>query len=117
MGAVEIQRIIRSRVLMLTNANPDLEIEDSVEEGDWGLLTLRERGNLIGFEFLETEDSWKRPDALLQYFEASNDGYYVGVIVPDEYLEDLTDLIYSVGEEPVLILSYESLGITPFALS
>jgi hypothetical protein len=117
MGAVEIERMIRSRVLMLTNVNPDLEIEDAIEEGDWGLLTLRERGNLIGFEFLETENSWKRPDALLQYFEASNDGYYVGVIVPDEIVEDFTDLIYSIGEEPVVILSYEGLGIVPFRLA
>ncbi len=108
--------MIRSRVLMLTNVNPDLEIEDAVEEGDWGLLTLRERGNLIGFEFLETEDSWKRPDALLQYFEASNDGYYVGVIVPDEQFDEVTDMIFSMGEDPVIILSYEDLGITPFQL-
>ena len=117
MGAVEIQRMIRSRVLMLTNVNPDLEIEDAVEEGDWGLLTLRERGNLVGFEFLETEDSWKRPDALLQYFEASNDGYYVGVIVPDDSVQDVTDMIFSMGEDPVVILSYEGLGITPFRLA
>ena len=109
--------MIRTRVLMLTNANPDLEIEDSVEEGEWGLLTLRERGNLVGFEFLETEDSWKRPDALLQYFEASNDGYYVGVIVPEENVDDVTDMVYSMGEEPVLIQSYEGLGIVPFRMA
>jgi hypothetical protein len=117
MGAVEIQRMMRSRVLMLTSVNPDLEIEDSMNDGDWGLLTLRERGNLVGFEFLESKDSWKRPDALLQYFEASNDGYYVGVIVPDESIEDVTDMIFSMGEDPVVILSYEGLGITPFRLA
>jgi len=71
----------------------------------------------VGFEFLETEDSWKRPDALLQYFEASNDGYYVGVVVPEECTEEITDMIYSRGEEPVTVLSYESLGIVPYRFS
>jgi hypothetical protein len=95
MGAVEIERAMRSRARMLQAVNPDLEVEEAMEDGEWGLLTLRESGNLVGFEFLETNDSWKRPDALLQYFEASNDGYYVGIIVPDEAVEDINDLVYS----------------------
>ncbi|MBI0584742.1 MAG: hypothetical protein ISF22_11045 [Methanomassiliicoccus sp.] len=117
MGPKDIQRMIRSRVAMLTNANPDLSIEDDVEEGTWGLLTLRERGHLVGFEFLETEESWKRPDAVLQYFEASNDGYYVGVLVPKRCVSRVTDLMYSMGELPVVVLTYEGLGVTPLSLS
>jgi hypothetical protein len=113
---VEIERVMRSRAAMLMDANPDLVVEQAVEDGDWGLLTLREGGNLVGFEFLETEDSWKRPDALLQYFEASNDGYYVGVIVPEQDVDEVNEMLYSRGEEPVLILSYEGLGIIPFRL-
>jgi|ADurb_Met_01_Slu_FD_contig_21_1397147_length_920_multi_7_in_0_out_0_2 hypothetical protein len=116
MGPVEIQRMIRSRVAMLTNANPDLSIEDDVIEGDWGLLTLKERGHLVGFEFLETEDSWRRPDAVIQYFEASDDGYYVGVIVPEEWYDEVTERIYTMGELPVVVLTYEGLGVAPLRL-
>lgn len=108
--------MIRSRVAMLTNANPDLSIEDDVIDGNWGLLTLRERGHLVGFEFLETEDSWTRPDAVIQYFEASDDGYYVGVVVPEEQYDDVTERIYTMGELPVVVLTYEGLGVAPLQI-
>jgi hypothetical protein len=117
MGPVEIQRMIRSRVAMLTNANPDLSIEDDLIDGSWGLLTLRERGHLVGFEFLETEESWKRPDAVIQYYEASDDGYYVGVVVPEEDYDEVTERVYTMGELPVVILTYEDLGVAPLQLS
>lgn len=81
------------------------------EEEGWALLTLSEDGVLVGFEFLETEDSWTRPDALLQYFEAANDGFYVAVIVPSQMLEDITELILGMGEEPIIIFTYEDLAI------
>ncbi len=117
MGAMEIERLMGERAKALMENNPDLEIDRSKEEGDWGLLTLREGGTLVGFEFLETEESIGRPDALLQYFDAANDGYYVGVVVPEEKFDDVTDLIYSMGEGPVTVLTYEDLGITPYTLA
>ncbi|MDW5562836.1 MAG: hypothetical protein SA339_06375 [Methanomassiliicoccus sp.] len=116
MGPVDIQRMIRSRVAMLTNANPDLSIEDDLIDGVWGLLTLRERGHLVGFEFLETEESWRRPDAVIQYFEASDDGYYVGVVVPEDDYDEITERVYTMGELPVMILTYEGLGVAPMQL-
>lgn len=114
---MEIERVMGERARALRENNPDLEIDRSTEEGDWGLLTIKEGGVLVGFEFLETEESWSRPDALLQYFEAANDGYYVGVVVPEEKLDDVTDLVYSRGEGPVKIMAYEDLGITPYTLA
>ena len=113
MGSMEIHSMIRSRVAMLTADNPDLSIEDDVEDGGWGLLTIRERGNLVGFEFLETEGSWRRPTALLQYVEASNDGFYVGVLVPQRCLELVTDLVRSGGEGTLVLNTYEELGVAP----
>lgn len=103
---------------MLKHANPDLEIEESEEEGDWGLLTLREGGSLIGFEFIETGESWERPDAFLQYFEASNDGYYVGVLVPEEKVDEVIETVLGMtGEGSIEVLSYEALGIYPAQIS
>jgi hypothetical protein len=113
MGSMEINSMIRSRVAMLTADNPDLSIEDDVVDSGWGLLTIRERGNLVGFEFLETERSWRRPNALLQYAEASNDDFYVGVLVPQKCLELVTDLVRSGGEVTLVLNSYEELGVAP----
>jgi len=105
--------MIRSRVAMLTSSNPDLAIEDDLIDGSWGLLTLRERGHLVGFEFLESDESWKRPDAVIQYFEASDDGYYVGIVVPEANYDDITERVFTMGELPVVILTYEDLGVAP----
>lgn len=117
MGAVEIERALEERARALKKNKPELDMDRSIEEGEWGLLTLREEGILVGFEFLETESSFSRPDALLQYFEAAKDGYYVGVVVPESKLGDVTELIYGRGEGPVKILTYEGLGITPYTLA
>jgi hypothetical protein len=118
MGKDDVLRLLRSRAAMLKHANPDLEIEESEEEGDWGLLTLREGGSLIGFEFIETGESWERPDAFLQYFEASNDGYYVGVLVPEEKVDEVIETVLGMtGEGSIEVLSYEALGIYPAQIS
>jgi hypothetical protein len=77
------------------------------------LLTIRERGNLVGFEFLETEGSWRRPTALLQYIEASNDGFHVVVLVPQRCLELVTTLVRSSGEDTLVLNTYEELGVAP----
>lgn len=117
MARLDLDNAIALRTKMLLDNNPDLEIDSSVQEGDWALLTLREGGVLVGFEFLETEESWTRPDALLQYFEAAKDGFYVAVIVPSETLDDITDLIFSMGEDPVAIFTYEDLAIEDLVTS
>jgi len=111
MAPLDLESAIAMRTKMLLENNPALEIDSSVQEGDWALLTLREEGSLVGFEFLETEESWTRPDALLQYFEPANDGFYVAVIVPSGTLDDVTDLVFSMGEGPIVILTYDDLAI------
>ena len=115
MVQLDLEDAIRLRMEMLLRNNPDLEIDSSGQEGDWALLTLNEGGRLVGFEFLETDDSWSRPDALLQYYEAANAGYYVGVIVPSWAVDDVNELVFSMGEYPVTILTYEDLGIEELA--
>src|SRR5690606_26640129 len=111
MVQIDLEDAIELRVEMLLEKRPGLEIDRSIQEGDWALLTLSDGSRLVGFEFLETEDSWTRPDALLQYYEAANDGFYVGIIVPSSALDDLTELVFSMGEYPVTILTYDDIGI------
>jgi hypothetical protein len=111
MPQIDLEDAIELRIEMLLEIRPGLEVDRSVQEGDWALLTLNDGGRLVGFEFLETEDSWTRPDALLQYFEAANAGFYVGIIVPSSALDDLTEMVIGKGEYPVTILTYDSIGI------
>ncbi|KQM12202.1 hypothetical protein AOA80_03360 [Methanomassiliicoccales archaeon RumEn M1] len=65
MVQIDLEDAIELRVEMLLEKRRGLEIDRSIQEGDWALLTLSDGSRLVGFEFLETEDSWTRPDALL----------------------------------------------------
>lgn len=111
MAQIDLEDAIELRIEMLLKNRPGLEIDRSMEEGDWALLTLTDGGKLVGFEFLESEDSWSRPDALLQYIEAANDGFYVGIIVPSSVLDDVNELIFSMGGYPVTVFTYDDIGI------
>jgi hypothetical protein len=113
MASEEIAWRLRQRTEMLKENNPNLDLEWEMEEGDWGLITLRKEGDLVGFEFIESEDSWTRPDALIQYMEVANEGYYVAVVVPDDTMDGVMELLYSLGENPVSVLSYSSIGLAP----
>ena len=63
MAKIDLEDAIELRVEMLLERRPGLEVDRSIQEGDWALLTLSDGSRLVGFEFLETEDSWTRPDA------------------------------------------------------
>ncbi|NLI74332.1 MAG: hypothetical protein GX369_06150 [Euryarchaeota archaeon] len=108
---IELEDVVQLRIRMLLEIKPGLDIEYSIQEGNWALLTLKDGSRLIGFEFLESSDSWTRPDALLQYYEPADDGFYVGIIIPSSVLEDFKDMIFSIEEFPVTLLTYEDINI------
>lgn len=111
MRSLDIHELIKARVAMLTTSNPDLTIDKDVENDTWGLLTIWDQGHLVGFEFLETEGSWMRPDAAVQYTDASRDGYYVGVLLPEQVLEQAIDTVLPQWDRSLVISTYESLGV------
>ena len=108
---------LERRSSMLEARKDGVSAEYEMKEGDWGLITVREGERLLGFEFLESENSWKRPDALLQYAEIASEGYYVGVIVPSSIVDNIERLILGLGEVPVELMTYDVLGITEEMLS
>ncbi len=114
---MNIEDLVIQRVNLLERLDPQLELDYGIEEGDYGVISISDHGETIGFEFVESESSWTRPDALTQYNELVEEGYYVGVIVPEEAFLPITQRIISLGELDVSVLTYHSASLRPVPMA
>lgn len=98
---------------MLGQTNPELTTEWAIINDDWGLISISQGNVLIGFEYVESEISWARPERSRVYEETLNQGLSLLVIVPEEaYLEMRERLAAVLGRRAPEVLSYDSIGIT-----
>ncbi|MBI0583985.1 MAG: hypothetical protein ISF22_07135 [Methanomassiliicoccus sp.] len=85
---IDIRSALVDRAEGVASRNPDLVVRYSIYTDDvseWGILSiLNEDERVVGLEFIETDDSWKRPGAVKDYTNAAAEGYPVAVVVPDE---------------------------------
>jgi hypothetical protein len=108
-----LERILLERVMMLQSSNPELMAEWAIINDDWGLISISQGEQLIGFEYVESEISWARPERIRVYEETLNQGLTVVVIVPEEvYLEVRGKVAHHLGKRAPEVLSYDSIGIT-----
>jgi hypothetical protein len=108
-----VERIIGQRIAMLEQSNPELTTEWAIINDDWGLVSISQGEELIGFEYIESEISWARPERLKVYEETLNQGLSLVIIVPEEvYLEMRGRVAAVLGRRAPEVLSYDSIGIT-----
>ncbi|MBI0583530.1 MAG: hypothetical protein ISF22_04805 [Methanomassiliicoccus sp.] len=108
-----MEGVIANRIAMLAWSNPDLSTEWAIVNDDWGVITVSDGGRLLGFEYVESEISWARPERVRVYEETLDQGLTVVVIVPEEvYLEVRGRLSRLLGSRTPEVLSYDSIGIT-----
>ncbi len=101
------------RIAMLGQSNPELAIEWAIINDDWGLISVSQGDVLIGFEYVESEISWARPERMRVYEETLNQGLSLIIIVPEEaYLEMRARVTAFLGRRAPEVLSYDSIGIT-----
>ena len=109
-----VDGIIQQRIAMIHTMAPGLSIEFQIrkKEGEeYGLITtIDENSGLRGLDFVETEKSWRRRYALLQYNEAVANGYRVTVIVPDKSYPALKERLAQGGSSSIVLNSYGDLG-------
>jgi hypothetical protein len=107
--------IMQQRIVMLRTMAPGMLIKSEIrrKEGDeYGVIsTIDENSGLRGLDFIETEKSWLRQYALVQYNKAAAEGYRVTVIVPDTSHLALKKRLAQEGDSSVVINSYGELGI------
>lgn len=118
MAVVDIMDIVDQRVAQIEEDDPELDIEDTYfvgEMGLWCLLTIsdEEIGEIVEFEFVESAESWKRPDAVLEYNEAVNDDTEVLVIVPDESFMEASELLARAANPGISISDYQAMELVP----
>ncbi len=121
MAAIDIMDIADQRKAQLEKDDADVRAEEtyfSGENGVWGLLTVYDdaAGELLGYEFVETTDSWKRPDAILEYNEAAMESDEVVVIVPDDSFLEAAELITRAGDLAIIISDYSAMELVPRVL-
>lgn len=115
---IDVEDVILQRIDQLEEDEPELETDyELIAPDNYGVISVLTAEGIIGAEFVESDLSWARNDAVEEYNEAAQDGLYVVVIVPNEaYLETL-HRISRRGRGNIEVYSYESLGIlsTPMA--
>lgn len=121
MAVVDLVDLVDQRLAQLAEDDEDIRGEETYLVGDtgvWCLLALFEdtTDELIGFEFIETAESWKRPDAVLQYNETVTEGFNVLVIVPDESFVEMSELLARAGDTSINISDYSAMELVPQAL-
>lgn len=99
----------------------DMEEDEGVEAeatyfisdaGPWSFMIVQADGEVLGFEFIETENSWRRPEAIEEYNAAVDSDLEVLVIVPDEALVEATEMIYRSGGVGITISSYHAMELS-----
>ncbi|MGE5379399.1 MAG: hypothetical protein ACM3L5_00830 [Candidatus Saccharibacteria bacterium] len=118
MAAVDLVDLADQRIAQLAEDDEGIRAEETYLVGDtgiWCLLILYDDAldELIGFEFIETAESWKRPDAVLQYNEAATEGFTVLVIVPDESFVEMSELMARAGDSSISISDYSAMDLIP----
>ncbi len=74
MPRLEVEEVLDQRLKMIRAMAPALQIVHDVRESDhgkYGFVTMTDRDSgLVGVDFIETDISWRRENAVDQYNEA-----------------------------------------------
>lgn len=121
MAVVDLMDIVAQRKAHIEENCCDVRAEEIYFSGEswiWCLLTIRDdaSGEALEYDFIETEDSWKRPDAVLEYNEAAYEQVEVVVIVPDSSFEETVELVTRAGYLGIFISDYSAMALAPRVL-
>jgi hypothetical protein len=115
---IDVEDVILQRIEQLEEDDPELDTDyELIAPDNRGVITIQSEMVTIGAEFVESDLSWVRGDAVDEYNDAADEGLYVAVIVPNEGYFSMMDRVNKGGRENIVVYSYESLGIlsTPMA--
>lgn len=112
---IDVRSALATRAESLTSRNPDLSVQYTIytdDRNEWGILhILNEENKVLGVEFFETEESWRRPGAVRDYNIAADEGYPVAVIVPDGQFMDFRRSAINRGGEGFSTYLYSDFNI------
>ncbi|MBI0584753.1 MAG: hypothetical protein ISF22_11100 [Methanomassiliicoccus sp.] len=119
MAVVDLVGLVDQRMAQLAEEE-NIRAEEMYltgETGVWGLLLLYDDmlDELLGYEFIETAESWRRPDAVLQYDQTA-EAPLVLVIVPDESFVEMSEMLAREGAANIKVSDYSAMELVPQVL-
>ncbi len=118
MPTVDIMDLADQRLLQIRAEDPEAIVRDTYFEGEsgvWCLITVESEIDLR-YEFLESAESWRRPDAITNYNDAVIFAPEIYVIVPESVFTEVLDMVFRRGNPGILVTDYLALGIQPTPL-
>jgi hypothetical protein len=121
MAVVDLEDIVEQRNAQIEEDYADVRTDETYffgESGVWCLLVLLGKGSgeVLEYEFIETAESWRRPDAVLEYNEAAYERVDVVIVVPDQSLEEVAELVTRAGNPEIIISDYSAMELVPRVL-
>lgn len=99
--AVTTRELAKQRVDILRREHPDISLDCIVQDsgyGEWAIILYTEYNfDPMGFDFIESETSWQRPEAIQEYNSLIEEGYCVVVYVPKKVFKDVVDMLRTKG--------------------
>jgi hypothetical protein len=116
---VNIQELAVKRVDTLRKKHRDISIDYIVQHspfGDWATILYAEYDfSLTGFDIIESNNSWRRPEAVEEYNALVDEGYCVVVYSPNEVKGELAMRIKDEGRQNIRLHSIDKLLPTVIA--
>ncbi|OPY34571.1 MAG: hypothetical protein A4E32_00300 [Methanomassiliicoccales archaeon PtaU1.Bin124] len=85
-----VEEVAKKRVERLRNENRDISLDCIVRECEKGqsavIIYSDYNFSPMGFDFIESKESWNRPEAIDEYNSFVNEGYCVVVYVPESVM-------------------------------
>jgi hypothetical protein len=121
MAVIDLMNIVDQRLDDITKHNPSMKAEEFYFEGEvglWCLITIHgSEGMAIEYDFIESDRSWKRSDALSEFAQAVLEQVKVVVIVPDQAMADVLKLVRDHNAQGVQVSDYGAMGLIPLPLT
>jgi hypothetical protein len=121
MAIVDLVGLVQQRLDDIMEQNHSMtatELYFSDEKGIWSLITIKtSSGRVIEYDFIEGEEGWKRPDAVLEYSQAAMENVKVMVIVPDLALADVMIMVRNYDGQGIIVTDYSAAGLIPLPLA
>jgi hypothetical protein len=121
MAVIDLQNIVKQRLMDIARMNPSMTAEETYFDGESGLWCLiaisGSDGRTIEYDFIESEDSWRRTDVAIEYSLAALEQVKVLVIVPDMALAGVLELVKDYGAEGIFVSDHSAMELVPLPLA
>lgn len=109
---IDLEKLVNGRTEAILSSEADLYAEYDIVDREglsWGIIVVMDDDQVQRLEFIETEISWMRPEAIDEYNEIADDDVPVSVIVPDEAFLAVSERVGKYGSKDIAVFGYDAI--------